>query len=55
MDKKLNLKMLQDLTLANGISGFEEEAVEEDKKISFGHSDNIQRFYAEFIHKEDKK
>ena len=32
MDKKLNLKMLQDLTLANGISGFEEEAVEEAKK-----------------------
>ena len=32
MNKKLNLKMLQDLTLANGISGFGEEAVEEANK-----------------------
>ena len=28
MDKKLNLKMLEELTLANGVSGFEDEAVE---------------------------
>ena len=32
MDKKLNLKMLEEMTLANGVSGFEDEAVEVAKK-----------------------
>lgn len=32
MDKNLNLKMLSELTLANGISGFEEEALDTAKK-----------------------